>query len=135
MTSQFSCVYGVSRAIVGIEDGIAHRTLGRGFSFLLTPGTKGLIYWFLFAKMERTYQSLHIPRFNKDELEAHIGRYFEQEVAPNIRLKTVYHESISCHYAPLEEATYEYWTWKRFACIGDSIHKASTFVKKAEIQG
>ncbi|CAI7636575.1 unnamed protein product [Penicillium glandicola] len=135
MTSQYSCVYGVSRAIAGIEDGIAHRTLGRGFSFLLTPGTKGLIYWFLFAKMERKYQGPHIPRFNKSELEAHINRYFEQEVAPNIQLMTVYHESISCHYAPLEEATYDHWTWKQFACIGDSIHKASTCVKKDEMQG
>ncbi|KAJ5374169.1 Monooxygenase FAD-binding [Penicillium concentricum] len=80
MTAQYSCVYGVSKAVTGIEDGIVHRTIGRGFSLLLAPGTKGILYWYLTAKMDKRYQSPHIPRYDRYELEAHIGRYMDQEL-------------------------------------------------------
>ncbi|KAJ5170215.1 Monooxygenase FAD-binding [Penicillium coprophilum] len=125
MTAEYSCVYGVSKAVAGIEDGVTHRTMGRGFSFLLTPGTKNHFYWYLTVKMDKQYRSPHIPRYNKSEIEAHISRYLEQEVAPNIRLKSIYDNTTYCHYAPLEEATYEHWTWRQVVCLGDSIHKAN----------
>ncbi|OQE39228.1 hypothetical protein PENCOP_c007G03513 [Penicillium coprophilum] len=126
MTAEYSCVYGVSKAVAGIENGVVHRTMGRGFTFVLTPGTKNHFYWYLTAKMDKKYRIPHIPRYNKSELEALISRYMEQEVAPNIRLKSIYDNTTYCHYAPLEEAIYEHWTWRQVACLGDSIHKAST---------
>jgi 2-polyprenyl-6-methoxyphenol hydroxylase-like FAD-dependent oxidoreductase len=128
MTAQYSCVYGVSENVAGVEDGIAHRMLCKGFSTVLISGTDGLLYWFLVTKMDKKYKAPHIPRYTKDELEAHVGRYLEQEMAPNIRLKTIYDKTTSCHYTPLEEAIYEHWAWKRFACLGDAIHKVSTCI-------
>ena len=125
MTSQYSCVYGMSSATPGIEEGKAHRTSGKGFSFLITVGKEGRIYWFLVARMVKTYRIPNIPRYSAADLESHVKLYLSKNVAAGIQFKSIYDNKLSCHYTALEEATYEHWTWNQFACLGDSIHKVT----------
>lgn len=126
MTCQYSCVYGISTNITGIEECVAHRTFATDYSFLLTPGTKGTFYWFLFAKLDTNEDPHYIPRLGKSDLEVHIARYLDAEVAPNIKLGYLYENATTCHFTPLEEATYDQWVWKKTVCLGDSIHKVSS---------
>lgn len=125
MKSEYSCVYGVSKITLSEEKEIIHRVFGKGYSLFFVFGKKDLIFWFLFSRMESAYHWSNIPRFSRDDLEAHIKPYLEKNVAPGVKFNSIYQSRVSCHYAPIEEATYEHWTWNQFACLGDSIHKVT----------
>ncbi|KAF9888782.1 hypothetical protein FE257_008358 [Aspergillus nanangensis] len=123
MISDYSCVFGISTATPGLTPGDLHRTLMKDRSLLVIIGKNGRVFWFFFSKMDRRYTMETLPRFTTDDLEKHVVNYLDASVAANVPFAAIYNNAVSKAYVPLEEAFYQTWTFDRFACIGDSIHK------------
>ncbi|PLB44192.1 FAD/NAD(P)-binding domain-containing protein [Aspergillus steynii IBT 23096] len=123
MKAEYSCVFGISSATPGLTPGHVHRSFAKNASFLLVVGKHGRVFWFLYTKMSQTFQGSSIPRFTSEDLDQTVSLHLEKYVGPGVPFASVYKNVIVKAYAPLEEAFFEYWTYDRFVCIGDSVHK------------
>ncbi|PWY88175.1 monooxygenase [Aspergillus heteromorphus CBS 117.55] len=123
MTSEYSCVFGISTQTAGLIPGHSHRTYAEGYSFLVIVGKEGRVYWFLFTKMDRQYASHEIPRFKKENVDEYVAPWLRKPVTRSIAFEEVYKRAIVKTHLPLEEANYEYWCKDRWVIIGDSSHK------------
>ena len=119
-------MYGVSTPTEGIESGIVHRLFGQDFTFFSVVGKERIVYWFLITKLEKTYRAPDVPKLNKDEIEDHIRPFFSQKVNDRVHFEDVYRNTTSTYHVPIEEGTFEHWTWNRFVCVGDAINQVST---------
>jgi hypothetical protein len=123
MSSEYSCVFGISTATPGLLPGQSHRTFADDYSTLTVVGKEGRVFWFLFTKMDHTYSASEIPRLDKEDIEKHISKYAHIPITDNVTLSAVYQNVVSKNFLALEEAFYKYWCIDRFICIGDSAHK------------
>ncbi|PLB46161.1 FAD/NAD(P)-binding domain-containing protein [Aspergillus steynii IBT 23096] len=123
MTSEYSCVFGISTATPGLAPGTSHRTYADGFSFLNVIGKHGRVFWFLFIKLDRRYPASNIPRFRKEDIQDDVAPFMEKAITADVPFSAIYDKAIVTTRLSLEEASYRHWTKGRFACIGDSAHK------------
>ncbi|KAJ5775469.1 uncharacterized protein N7511_000480 [Penicillium nucicola] len=123
MSSEYSCVFGISTATPGLVPGQSHRTFADGYSTLVVVGKEGRVFWFLFTKMDRVYSASEIPRFDKEDLGEHINKHAHVSITDSVTLSAVYQNVVSKNFLALEEAFYTRWCIDRFVCIGDSAHK------------
>ncbi|KAJ5982177.1 Monooxygenase FAD-binding [Penicillium sp. IBT 35674x] len=123
MTADYSCILGISSATEGLKLGEVHRTWCEGFSTFLNVGKGGQLFWFIFIKMDRQYRHGRIPKLTKKDLDSDLCAYLGVRIAPGVTFASVYQNATTCSYVPLEEVNYECWTWGRFACLGDAVHK------------
>ncbi|KAE8402945.1 hypothetical protein BDV37DRAFT_151475 [Aspergillus pseudonomiae] len=129
MKAEYSYVFGISNPTAGVNPGEAHRTFAKGYSTLTIGGKGGRIYWFLFAKMGRSFTGLNVPRFNKQDLGDHVAKYLHIPITPTVPFSKVYEKVEVTAYLCLEEEFYLYWSMDRCVCIGDSIHKVCLQLK------
>ncbi|PYI08876.1 FAD/NAD(P)-binding domain-containing protein [Aspergillus sclerotiicarbonarius CBS 121057] len=123
MTSEYSCVFGISTPTPGLIPGTVHRTYGEGYSFVTVSSKDNRIYWFFFHKMDQTYTASQIPRFNQAEMDKHVAAYLHKPVTGSVPFSEVYKRSVSKALLAMEEALYTHWSVDRWVCIGDSSHK------------
>ncbi|EKV12627.1 Monooxygenase, FAD-binding [Penicillium digitatum] len=123
MSSEYSCVFGISTATPGLDPKDIHRTYGKGWSFLTIAGKGNKSYWFLYKKMDRIYYGSDIPRFNKADIDEHVAPYLDRPVSGSVNFSELYKRSTFRTFVALEEANFNHWCIDRFACVGDSIHK------------
>ncbi|PYH99444.1 hypothetical protein BO71DRAFT_313989, partial [Aspergillus ellipticus CBS 707.79] len=123
MTSEYSCVFGISTETPGLVPGHVHRTFGEGYSLLVITSKNGRVYWFLFTKLDRKYASHEIPRFKKEDVENHVAPWLGKPITGSVVFEDAYKRAIVKTHLALEEANYEHWCKDRWVCIGDSAHK------------
>ncbi|KAB8298608.1 hypothetical protein EYC80_000787 [Monilinia laxa] len=123
LSAEYSCLFGISKPIPGLEIGHTHRSSGKGASTLLFGGVDGRLYWFLFTKNEERNFGDDIPRYKKGDETNHVAKYMHHHVSGNILFSEVWKHRIVANFVPIEEMENEHWTWNRVACLGDSIHK------------
>jgi len=126
MTAEYTCIYGISNPVAGITAGGIYKTFGKDTSILILTGKGDRAYWFVFSKMEKVYRVPNIPRFTNQDAEAQIRPLLNLLVTDRVLFSDLWKQRTSYKLVPLEEALYSTWTWGRFACIGDSIHKVRT---------
>ncbi|OQD88432.1 hypothetical protein PENANT_c004G10399 [Penicillium antarcticum] len=123
MSSEYSCVFGISTATPGLQPGQSHRTFADDYSTLTVVGKEGRVFWFLFTKMNRVYSASEIPRLDKEDIGQHMNKYAHVPITDSVTLSAVYQNVVSRNFLALEEAFYTHWCMDRFVCIGDSAHK------------
>ncbi|KAI8065537.1 hypothetical protein BC940DRAFT_320638 [Gongronella butleri] len=123
MTATYSCIYGISDPVPGIQTGENHVVFRNGSSFLVATGKGGIVYWFLFEKMEKTYQYNEIPRFSEQDTDATARKYMDSQVTGKVTFGDIYARCQSAIKVPLEEALYKHWHHGRCVLVGDSVHK------------
>ncbi|PYI23585.1 monooxygenase [Aspergillus violaceofuscus CBS 115571] len=123
MTSEYSCVFGISISTPGLIPGTSHRTFGEGWSALTIVGKEGRVFWFLFKKLDQEYSASHIPRFDQTMIDQYVDPYLQKPITDNVPFAEVYKRAITRTLLPLEEASYSRWAIDRWVCIGDAAHK------------
>jgi len=123
MYSDYKCMYGVSKPTKGLTIGPFNRVLGKGLSFLHSTDKSGRVFWFVFEKLDKRYHVPDIPKFTKEDGEALAQRCLSVRMTEQVTFQDLWNNRLLYKLVPLEEAWYAHWTWGRFACIGDSIHK------------
>ncbi|KAI8065539.1 FAD binding domain-containing protein, partial [Gongronella butleri] len=123
MTATYSCIYGISDPVPGVKPGENHIVFGNRSSFFVVAGKGGTVYWFLYEKMERTYQYNEIPRFSAQDTDAAARKYMDSRVTGNVTFGDIYTRCQSAIKVPLEEALYKHWHHGRCVLVGDAVHK------------
>ncbi|KAF7594270.1 hypothetical protein BBP40_009822 [Aspergillus hancockii] len=103
--------------------GHSHHVFGSGFCLIAMASKHNSVYWFLIAAMAGVYDETTLPRYTSQDLKNHVARFLHVNIAPGIQFQTLYHGVASTAYVPLEQVVYEHWSFGRYACIGDAIHK------------
>ena len=125
MRAEYRCLFGISSPTEGLPAGNYDVTFTQHFSSMLITGQNARVYWFLFQKMDKVYKVGEIPKFTKEDAEAFGESHAETNLMPkgSIKFKDVWKNRTSYTLVATEEAEYKKWTWGRFACVGDSVHK------------
>lgn len=122
-SAQYSAVFGISKPTPGMKIGHCNRTFAHGFSFFNAVGRNGQIFWFVFRDMGKVYGEKDIPRLDQSKIEDDMAPFFNKYVAEGVRFRDIFENRVRCSHVPIEEGFLNQWVWKRYACIGDSVHK------------
>ena len=126
MSAEYRCLWAVSNPVQGTVPGALYKVYGKDTSFLVITGKDNRPYWFIFDKMDKVHRVPNIPRFTHEDAEALVRKHLSTKLTDQLVLEDLWKQRMSYSLLPLEEALYDRWTWGRFACIGDSVHKVST---------
>lgn len=129
ITVSYSGIFGTLTRTVGLEKGVAHRTYGHLFSFIVTVGKDERVHSYL-AIRRTQYTARH---YDKRDVDRFIQPYLSLKVAKGVYFDEVYQKCISCCHVPLEEALQPQWAWGRFVCIGDAVHKVRPYVNNIPV--
>lgn len=111
----------------GIKEGDLHRAYDKDLSFMIIGGIN-TTYFFVFKKLADRYFAPDIPTFSKSDADAFADKYKGYPIGGttgDTKFGEVWQNRKSSCLVPIEESHNETWTWGRFACIGDSIHKVT----------
>jgi len=123
MKSEYQILYGISSATPGLTAGHYDVTYMKDVSSMTVIGKNDTVFWFLFSRMDRVYKFGEIPRYTKQDAEAFAERHLDINLQPNVKFGDVWKNRKYSTLVATEEADYKHWTWGRFACLGDSVHK------------
>lgn len=123
MKAEYRCLYGVSKPTEGFKHGVFAQVLGEDLSFLHSLDKSGRVFWAVFEKMDKTYRVPNIPMYTDEDALAMAHRCLSVLVTDKVKFADLWDQRLSHQLVPLEEAWYQHWTYGRFICIGDSIHK------------
>lgn len=125
MKAEYKCLFGISSPIPGLAAGYYDVTHAKDVSTLVITGKGGKVYWFLFALMDRIYQSHEIPHFTPEDAAAFASKHGELPILPNglVKMHHLWDSHQNTNLVALEEADFKHWTEGRIVCLGDSIHK------------
>ncbi|TVY73255.1 FAD-dependent monooxygenase paxM, partial [Lachnellula suecica] len=121
--AEYNCIFGISDAVPSLSPGDGHIASDVDNSSLVFVSRHGKANWFLFSKMDKIYPEGSIPRLTESQMKAKVEKFKDFHFTEDVRLKDMIDRSTSLSYVPLEEATFENWTYGRAVCVGDSIHK------------
>lgn len=133
MAAEYACIFGISRPIEGLKPGIIYRTWGKSFTTFANVGEGNQVFWVLFTKMDRKFQYPGVPKFTRKEQDGLAKTFMNTHVGAGIKFGSVYENATTSSFIPLEEGTCKSWTWGRFACLGDSVHKVCPSLLSSKI--
>jgi 2-polyprenyl-6-methoxyphenol hydroxylase-like FAD-dependent oxidoreductase len=129
--AEFRCLFGVAHPPFMAPRGSAYYTFRKGISSATVFGKDGVVYFFLFDKLDRVYEHDEIPRYSDDDAEkfaesvADFPIQSEKEFAGKVVFRDLWKSKKSSTLVATEEARYEKWTFGRIALLGDSVHKGT----------
>lgn len=121
--ADYSCVFGISTNLPALPAGHDQRVFDKDVSFIVVGGHEGRLYWFFFAKFEKRCYAPNIPKFTKADAESHVQRYLQAKITEDVTFGDLWERRTIFSYVPLEEYLLENWTFDRFVCLGDAVHK------------
>jgi hypothetical protein len=116
-------MFGTSKPVEGLEHGPFNQVLGKNLSFLHSLDKSGRVFWFVFEKMDKKWHVPNVPSYSDEDALALAKRCGSVYMTDKVSFADLWQNRLGFKLVPLEEAWYKHWTWGRFVCIGDSIHK------------
>ena len=87
-------------------------------------GKGGRVFWFLFGRLPEVCRAGRIPRFSRSDAEQFARHNLDILITPTgVKFGHIWENRENYTLVSVEEGDYAHWTWGRFACVGDSIHK------------
>ncbi|KAL7266215.1 hypothetical protein RUND412_011248, partial [Rhizina undulata] len=123
MSSEYCCIFGISKPTGGLVEGTGDITYNEFYSFLTITGRGGRVYWFLYHKMDKTYYEPNIPRFTEADCEKLARKYFKAKITETITFEDFWNNRITSTLTMLQEHVFSRWHFGRMAFMGDSAHK------------
>lgn len=127
VSATYSCLFGISDSIPGIEKRSLHLVLNDKSSYLIGNGTNNA-YWILFQRMSKTFYGANVPRLTKEDevslVKEHLGDY----VSPAVHFSDLYKNRKKSVYTSLVEHVFKRWYFKRIITIGDACHKVRLYI-------
>lgn len=123
LPATYSCIFGISEGVEGIEKGTMHSVFNEHFSYLVPSGPGDRTYWFLVLNMGKTYYGDDIPRLSKAQEEAVAKEHWNDRITPTLQFSDLYKSKIASVHTTLPEYVYKKWYFQRMMTIGDASHK------------
>lgn len=127
MFAEYRCLYAISSPIPGLPSREFDVTYKRDVSPIVITGKNDRVYWFLIERMPQIFRYGSIPRFTSEDAEAFIAKHMDIPLMPDakVTVRDLWENRQTCNLVPLEEAYFDHWTFGRFVCLGDSVHKVT----------
>ena len=74
-------------------------------------------------KLDRKQYTPNISKYSQKDTEALVQSYLDLSITDHVVFRDVWDKRIMSNTVPIDEYLAERWTWNRFVCIGDAIHK------------
>ncbi|KAL7272797.1 hypothetical protein RUND412_004384, partial [Rhizina undulata] len=126
MSSEYCCIFGISKPTGGLVEGTGDITYNEFYSFLTITGRGGRVYWFLYHRMDKTYYEPNIPRFTEADCEKLARKYFKANITETITFEDFWNNRITSTLTMLQEHVFSRWHFGRMGFMGDSAHKMSS---------
>jgi 2-polyprenyl-6-methoxyphenol hydroxylase-like FAD-dependent oxidoreductase len=125
MTAEYQILYGISTATPGLIKGNYDITYMKDLSSMVIIGEEDMVYWFIFKRLDRVYKFDEIPRYTKADAQAFAESVSDINIDddPKVQFGDIWKNRKYFSLHATEEADYKHWTWGRFACLGDAVHK------------
>ena len=125
MIAEYKCLFGISTPVAGLPSHNFDVTYMKDLTPIVITGKNERVYWFLIARMPATYRSGNIPRFSREQAREFAEENLDVRLAPGgkVTISDLWKKRETYNLVALEEAYYSHWSWGRFACLGDSVHK------------
>ncbi|KAL4864587.1 hypothetical protein BDV12DRAFT_201015 [Aspergillus spectabilis] len=123
LTVEYSCIFGISSAVTGLEVGEQVACFHDGFTIMTYQGLGGRVYWFVVEKLDRKYTYPHLPRFSQQDAINGCERLGGVWLRNTVHFRDVWANRETFAMTALEECVLRPWHSGRIVCIGDSIHK------------
>ena len=124
VSAEYNCIYGMGTQVKGdLKAGWYHRTYAHDLSTMIFVGTDGILYWFLFSKLDKRYYGDDIPKYTLADAEVTAQAFFDIKLPHSTTYRDLWKTRTMVNMTSIEEAQNEHWTNGRIVCIGDSIHK------------
>jgi 2-polyprenyl-6-methoxyphenol hydroxylase-like FAD-dependent oxidoreductase len=125
MKAEYQVLYGISTATKGLPKGNYDVTYMKDQSSMFIVDKDDIVYWFIFKRMNKVHYFGDIPRYTKKEAEEFAADHANLNLETNgsVKFGDVWKNRTHYTLVATEEADFEHWTWGRFACLGDSVHK------------
>ncbi|KAJ5359754.1 uncharacterized protein N7496_012167 [Penicillium cataractarum] len=124
-TSEYNCIFAVSRNEGFLPDGMVHNVYYDDYSAIAAAGVPGLVFWFLFVKSSTLTRMPNCPHFVDEDAHVYIQKYGSSQVGPGYAVKDLWGTRVKATMVPLEEGVSPRWYHDRVVLIGDSVHKAT----------
>lgn len=123
MTVEYSCIFGISDRIPGLQAGEQFMRMNDGWTLVVIPGKEDVVFWFLVQKLDRLYSYEEAPRYTAKDAAAQCQRYFDEPIGNGNYMRDLWAKQRIVNMTALQESTFQTWSCGRLVCIGDSIHK------------
>ena len=125
MTVDFTCVYGISSAVSGLDIGEQITCFYDGMTILTLHGKRGRVFWFVIQKTDVKYFWPDVPRFTKADAEKLCTSLQHRKIHQAVQFGHIWAHRETYTMTALEENVFEHWNFGRVVCFGDSMHKVS----------
>ena len=124
VSAEYNCIYGMGTQVKGnLEVGWYYRTYAKDHSTMIFVGDGGVLYWFLFTKLDKRYYGTDIPKYTLADAEVTAQAFFDIKLPHSTTYKDLWNTRTKVNMTSIEEAQNQNWTFGRMVCIGDSVHK------------
>lgn len=109
MTTDFSCVFGISHNVSEFDLGEQMLQLAKGYTFFIigskgaAPGVNNVVFWFLIWKLDRTYAYHEAPRYTQADAVAFCEARLQTEVKPGVLFVRLWEKRQVINMLPLQE--------------------------------
>jgi hypothetical protein len=123
MSAEYQCLFGIALSAQDLDVGDLDIGYNTDQSSLVIVGQGGRTYYFIFQKLNTVYRMGNIPHYSTAEAAEFARQHADMKIRPDIKFADLWKSTVSFALVSLEEAKFNFWTWGRIACLGDSIHK------------
>lgn len=124
VSAEYNCIFGIGNPVKGhVVPGDSHRSYDKDHSTLSFVGKGGMLYWFLFSKLDKRYVGKDIPRYSTEDAIEAAKAFTDIHMTDTIKFGEVFEQRTFVNMTCIEESQNENWTSERVVCLGDSIHK------------
>ncbi|KAJ5948641.1 hypothetical protein N7454_001948, partial [Penicillium verhagenii] len=120
---EYTCVFGISSPISGLETGEHINRYGDKFSVITFHGKDGRVFWFIIQKLDQVYVYPNVPRYSPADAAELCSNLAHVSILGDIRVQDLWDNKIVASMTALEEGLLEIWNFDRIVLLGDSVHK------------
>ena len=123
LTVEYTCVFGISNPISGLETGEHINRYGDKFSVITFHGKDGRVFWFIIQKLDETYVYPNAPRYSPEHAAHLCGKLADVSILGDICVGDLWENRVVASMTALEEGLLKTWHFNRIVLLGDSVHK------------
>lgn len=108
-SAEYNCIFGLGNSVGDVTAGDSHRSYAKDHSTLSFVGGDGILYWFLFSKLDKRYYGKDIPKYTKEDAEEAAKAFYDIHMTDDIKYKEIWEQR----------------TFANMTCLGELILRAN----------
>ncbi|KAL1880546.1 hypothetical protein VTK73DRAFT_5559 [Phialemonium thermophilum] len=109
-----------------LPGGFVHNVYYRGYSGVAAAGVDGLVFWFLFVKLDSPVSTPNVPKYSDADIDETLRTYGDKYLGEGYTFNDLWASRVGGGMVAMEEGVMKVWrTTKRTLLLGDSAAKST----------